>query len=94
MAQGKASGPLTGVRIIEFLGIGPGPYACMLLSDMGADVVTLARKGQWQNDARQFVNRGRTVGRRMRSGRATNRTAFAGPTRRGPAAFPRECSRG
>ena len=42
----KASGPLTGVRIIEFLGIGPGPYACMLLSDMGADVVTLARKGQ------------------------------------------------
>jgi len=61
MAQGKASGPLTGVRIIEFLGIGPGPYACMLLSDMGADVVTLARQGQWQNDARQFVNRGRTV---------------------------------
>jgi alpha-methylacyl-CoA racemase len=57
----KASGPLSGVRIIEFLGIGPGPYACMLLSDMGADVVTLARQGQWQNDARQFVNRGRTV---------------------------------
>jgi alpha-methylacyl-CoA racemase len=57
----KASGPLTGVRIIEFLGIGPGPYACMLLSDMGADVVTLARQGQWQNDNRQFVNRGRTV---------------------------------
>lgn len=61
MSQAKASGPLTGVRIIEFLGIGPGPYACMLLSDMGADVVTLARKGQWQNDNRQFVNRGRTV---------------------------------
>jgi alpha-methylacyl-CoA racemase len=61
MAQAKASGPLTGVRIIEFLGIGPGPYACMLLSDMGADVVTLARKGQWQSDKRQFVNRGRTV---------------------------------
>jgi alpha-methylacyl-CoA racemase len=57
----KASGPLSGVRIIEFLGIGPGPYACMLMSDMGADVVTLARQGQWQNDARQFVNRGRTV---------------------------------
>jgi len=57
----KGSGPLSGVRIIEFLGIGPGPYACMLLSDMGADVVTLARQGQWQKDARQFVNRGRTV---------------------------------
>src|SRR5947208_4232221 len=62
MAQGnRASGPLTGVRIIEFAGIGPGPYACMLLSDMGADVVTLARQGQWQSDKRQFVNRGRTV---------------------------------
>jgi alpha-methylacyl-CoA racemase len=62
MAQNKpASGPLSGVRVIEFAGIGPGPYACMLLSDMGADVVTLARQGQWKPDARQFVNRGRSV---------------------------------
>jgi alpha-methylacyl-CoA racemase len=62
MAQTKsASGPLSGVRVIEFAGIGPGPYACMLLSDMGADVVTLARQGQWRPDAKQFVNRGRSV---------------------------------
>lgn len=56
-----ATGPLSGVRIIEFLGIGPGPYASMLLSDMGADVVTIARPGQWKNDPKQFVNRGRRV---------------------------------
>jgi alpha-methylacyl-CoA racemase len=37
-------GPLAGVRIIEFGGVGPGPYACMLLSDMGADVVRIDRK--------------------------------------------------
>jgi alpha-methylacyl-CoA racemase len=59
--SGNASGPLRGVRIIEFAGIGPGPYACMLLSDMGADVVTVARQGQWKADKRQFVNRGRHV---------------------------------
>ena len=56
-----ASGPLRGVRIIEFLGIGPGPYACMQLSDMGADVITIARHGQWRSDKRLFVNRGRHV---------------------------------
>jgi alpha-methylacyl-CoA racemase len=56
-----ASGPLSGVRIIEFAGIGPGPYASMLLSDMGAEVVTIARQGQWKKDARQFINRGRRV---------------------------------
>jgi alpha-methylacyl-CoA racemase len=60
--RGKsASGPLSGVRIIEFLGIGPGPYACMQLSDMGADLVTVARPGQWKADKRQFINRGRHV---------------------------------
>ena len=62
MSQDKsASGPLRGVRIIEFLGIGPGPYACMQLSDMGADVITVARQGQWKSDKRQYINRGRTV---------------------------------
>ena len=30
------AGPLTGYRIIEIAGIGPGPFAAMLLSDMGA----------------------------------------------------------
>jgi len=43
------SGPLTGVRIVEFAGIGPGPFACMLLADMGAEVVTLDRVGAKKN---------------------------------------------
>lgn len=40
-----ASGPLNGVKVLEFAGIGPGPFCCMLLSDMGADVVRIDRKG-------------------------------------------------
>src|SRR3982750_863484 len=38
-------GPLTGLKIVEFAGIGPGPFCGMLLSDLGADVVRVDRKG-------------------------------------------------
>ncbi|HEY7798172.1 MAG TPA: CaiB/BaiF CoA-transferase family protein [Hyphomonadaceae bacterium] len=38
-----ASGPLTGVRIAEFAGIGPGPFCGMLFADLGADVVRIDR---------------------------------------------------
>ena len=37
------SGPLSGLRIIEMAGIGPAPYACMLLSDLGAEVIRIDR---------------------------------------------------
>jgi alpha-methylacyl-CoA racemase len=37
------SGPLAGIRVLEFAGIGPGPFAGMLLADLGADVVRLER---------------------------------------------------
>ncbi len=36
-------GPLTGIKILEIAGIGPGPFAAMMLSDMGADVLRLDR---------------------------------------------------
>jgi alpha-methylacyl-CoA racemase len=36
-------GPLQGIKVIELASIGPGPFACMLLSDMGAEVLRLAR---------------------------------------------------
>ena len=39
------SGPLKGMRIVEFAGIGPAPFCGMLLSDMGADVLRIDRKG-------------------------------------------------
>lgn len=37
------SGPLHGIKIIELAGIGPTPFGCMLLADMGADVVCVDR---------------------------------------------------
>lgn len=39
------SGPLSGVRVVELAGIGPGPFAAMLLADLGADVVRVDRPG-------------------------------------------------
>ena len=37
------AGPLTGTRVIELAGIGPGPFAAMMLSDMGAEVIRVER---------------------------------------------------
>ncbi len=39
------SGPLTGVRVVELAGIGPAPFAAMLLADLGADVIRVDRTG-------------------------------------------------
>ena len=36
-------GPLEGVKILEVAGIGPGPFAAMMLSDMGAEVLRIDR---------------------------------------------------
>ncbi|WP_030243510.1 CaiB/BaiF CoA transferase family protein [Streptomyces sp. NRRL S-455] len=44
-ATTPAYGPLTGVRVVELAGIGPGPFAAMLLADLGADVVRVDRPG-------------------------------------------------
>jgi len=38
-------GPLASLRIVEFAGIGPGPFCAMLLADLGADVVRIERPG-------------------------------------------------
>lgn len=38
-------GPLHGIRIVEFAGIGPGPYAGMMLADHGAEVIRIDRPG-------------------------------------------------
>jgi len=37
-------GPLKGIKVIEMAGIGPGPFAGMLLADMGAEVISVERK--------------------------------------------------
>ncbi|MEY9152791.1 crotonobetainyl-CoA:carnitine CoA-transferase CaiB-like acyl-CoA transferase [Bradyrhizobium japonicum] len=56
----RTSGPLSGFRVVEFAGIGPGPFACMMLADMGADVVTLDRVGA-KKSMKSVAGRGRKV---------------------------------
>jgi alpha-methylacyl-CoA racemase len=57
----QATGPLSGVRVVELAGIGPAPFAAMLLADLGADVVRVERPGTaaggWLSD--RLLTRGR-----------------------------------
>jgi alpha-methylacyl-CoA racemase len=50
------TGPLRGLRVVEMAGIGPGPYAAMLLADMGADVVRVERPTGTPNPAAPVSN--------------------------------------
>lgn len=43
--ENQSRGPLAGIKVVEFAGIGPGPFCGMLLADMGADVTLLERAG-------------------------------------------------
>jgi alpha-methylacyl-CoA racemase len=52
-------GPLTDLKILEFAGIGPGPFCGMLLSDLGADVVRIDRKGARRGSPADVTARGR-----------------------------------
>jgi alpha-methylacyl-CoA racemase len=53
-------GPLAGLRIIEFAGIGPGPFTGMMLADMGADVIVVDRVGEVRpGNVKLFSNRGK-----------------------------------
>ena len=57
-------GPLKGLTIIEIAGIGPGPFAAMLLADMGANVIRVERPGgsmftAAHNPRLDFLNRGK-----------------------------------
>jgi len=61
--DGCASGPLRGVKVIEIASIGPGPFAAMLLADLGAEVVRIDRSGGAGNPLGEgswnFMHRGR-----------------------------------
>ena len=52
-------GPLFGVRVVEFAGIGPGPFCGMLLADMGADVLRIDRPDAPPAKPHQVTQRGR-----------------------------------
>ncbi len=41
----QSNGPLTGLKVVEFTGIGPGPHVAMLLADLGAEIVRVERPG-------------------------------------------------
>lgn len=45
MSEGAVNGPLTGLKVVEFQGIGPGPHVAMMLADLGAEVVRIERPG-------------------------------------------------
>ena len=99
------SGPLSGIKVIEIAGIGPGPFAAMMLADMGADVIRVDRAqrpcgGDPATPAVDVLNRGRrSIGvdlkhaRRRRDGaraRRAGRRADRGlPPGRHRAARPR-----
>lgn len=56
------SGPLRDVKVLEFAGLGPTPYSCMMLADMGAQVLRIDRidAGNSPVDmSRELLNRGR-----------------------------------
>jgi alpha-methylacyl-CoA racemase len=53
------SGPLAGVRVLEFAAIGPAPFCAMLLSDMGADGIRIDRKDAEPHPKHAVLYRGR-----------------------------------
>jgi alpha-methylacyl-CoA racemase len=62
---GPGGGPLAGVRVVEIGSLGPGPFCCMMLADMGADVLRVDRVssgapvGPGADHAVELLNRGR-----------------------------------
>lgn len=62
----RSTGPLAGVRIVEIDAIGPVPLAAMLLADMGAEIVRVARPpsagaGAWDDVGGDILHRSRAV---------------------------------
>ncbi|MCW2755243.1 MAG: carnitine dehydratase [Marmoricola sp.] len=58
---GLGTGPLKGIRVVEIAGIGPSPHACMILADLGADVIRIERPGgqMLTGGSHDLLNRGR-----------------------------------
>ncbi|WP_435769572.1 CaiB/BaiF CoA transferase family protein [Nocardioides sp. SYSU DS0651] len=58
---GQGTGPLKGLKVVEIAGIGPSPHACMILADLGADVIRVERPGgqMLTGGSHDLLNRGR-----------------------------------
>lgn len=59
MSDVPAPGPLEGLKVLELAGLGASPYACMLLADLGADVLRIERASSFSGGPWETVNRGR-----------------------------------
>jgi alpha-methylacyl-CoA racemase len=62
--EGEAVGPLDGLKVVEIVGIGPGPFGAMLLADLGAEVlrvdrIAAAKGGGWSDPTMDYLGRGR-----------------------------------
>jgi alpha-methylacyl-CoA racemase len=74
-ASPSSHGPLARIRVIEFAGIGPGPFAGMMLADMGAEVIVIERPDNARPGMpRVAMNRGKrsiVLDLKTEAGRAT-----------------------
>lgn len=63
--ESPASGPLAGIRVLEFAGLGPTPFGSMVLADFGAEVLRVERIGQVSaaggDERHNYLNRGRAT---------------------------------
>jgi alpha-methylacyl-CoA racemase len=57
--RAMGTGPLSGVRVVEIAGLGPIPFAAMLLADLGADVIRVDRPGARPSPGANLLARGR-----------------------------------
>ena len=74
MQAQEKTGALAGLTVIEFAGIGPGPYAGMMLADMGAEVIVIDRPPPNPNAPRNPIHRGKrsiALDLKSESGKAT-----------------------
>jgi len=60
-------GPLAGLKVVEMAGLGPAPFAGLMLADMGADVLRIDRKAKGSSDAFERVKAPNYVDRGRRS---------------------------
>lgn len=57
----KTGGPLSGLKVVEFAGIGPAPFVAMVLADLGAEVLRIDRLGTAGRDPADITGRGRAA---------------------------------
>lgn len=70
--EGHMQGPLKGIKVVEFAGLGPAPFCGMLLSDLGADVIRIDRRDTRPAVPHQVTQRGRrSVALNLKDPRAT-----------------------